>query len=456
MTYPPGGGRGQAVPLYVALLAALVLLGVSGHQFRLREELRHELERLEEEEDGARAAASAELDALERQVRTLRQELEARGSAPPPPPPREGFPPGAELTWILERARREGVFLQSLDLLPAATTAQRPGPQRLRLALAAGGELWQLAGFVGAVPQAAPTASVVRVLVEGGAAEAVLQLEVELLASAEAVRGPLPSGLQGLPSVLQGAVVRLQHQLDRAWAAEDWPEVLAILAQLALVAPQYPALEEKFYAAHYNEGARLEAAGERERAIEHYSLALARRPSGGEAQARLRALAQGGGPAERAELPPLDPTAFEFIYIVQPGETLFFIATSFGTTPEALLTRNHVSSIQPGQRLIVRPPPGTEVVEVASGETLPEIAARTGQAVGYLMAVNRLETLTPPAGLKLLLIPPQRVIVYRLQPGEAIPDIAVRYGTTPDAIRRANRMDTLTPPPGTVLYVPLA
>lgn len=439
----------------VAGLATVLLVAVTVRQVRVRQELRQDIRVTEQQLEEAAAETEARLAELDAEIARVRQELEARGISAPPPQSGAPFPPGSELTWILELTRQRGLFLQTVAHVETQPRQDPPGTTLVILRLGAAGTTAELMDYVGAIPSTAPTARLPSVLLEGAAEEASLQLEVRLTSLEQPVSGPLPDALTGLPPTFQGAVVRLQVQLDRAWSAERWPEVLEILSQLSLIAPGYPQLQEKFYAAHFNHGVRLEEAGQLDAAIEQYTLALARLPSGQEAQVRLQRLTS-GGLAQTGAAPALDPTAFEFFYIVQPGDTLFFIAASFGVTEEAVLSRNRITGVRPGQRLVIRPPADTEVTLVGEEETLAEIAERTGFRVGYLQAVNRLDSLTPPAGLKLLLIPHGRLIVYRVQPGETVPDIAAAYGTTPDAIRRANRMETLTPPPGTVIFVPLA
>lgn len=446
--------RPQAI-IAAAGLALLVLLLATAQQVRAREELRREA-RLREGELGQLSLQTDEqLQELDGQIATVRQDLSARGVSVPPARGQSAYPPGSELTWILERARRQGILVQEIAYLGAGVNTDLAGTERVALRLGAAGAMGQLQSFVAAIPESAPTAHIQNLLLEGGAGDTVLAAEIELVVQAGPGTMPAPPGL---PPTVGGAVTRVRYQLAQAWSAEDWPEVLRILAQLAVLTPGEPDLPQKFYAAHFNQGMRLELEGQVDEAVEQYALALARDPAGGEAQSRLQALSSPGAasPAESLETPALDPNAFEFFYVVQPGDTLFFIARSFRMSEEAILTRNAISGIRAGQKLVIRPPDGTQVMTIGEGQTLQDVATSTGLDIGYLMAVNRLDTLTPPVGLKLLVIPKQDLIVYRVQPGETIPDIAGRYGTTPDAIRSANRIQTLTPAPGTILYVPLA
>jgi LysM repeat protein len=90
----------------------------------------------------------------------------------------------------------------------------------------------------------------------------------------------------------------------------------------------------------------------------------------------------------------------EVTYIVQPGDSLGTIASSFGVKADAIATANNITNrnlLRAGQKLII---PGVTQREAAaargaihivqSGETLSEIAAQYDVTVNELKAVNQL------------------------------------------------------------------
>lgn len=63
--------------------------------------------------------------------------------------------------------------------------------------------------------------------------------------------------------------------------------------------------------------------------------------------------------ATAAPTPPPTPTLAPMVYIVQPGDTIFSIASRFGTTADALCTYNNLPDctiIHPGQELLIPTP----------------------------------------------------------------------------------------------------
>ena len=134
-----------------------------------------------------------------------------------------------------------------------------------------------------------------------------------------------------------------------------------------------------------------------------------------------------GTPAEIVETPTPTITATAVViptprvltitHTVQVGETLASIAKRYGTTPEAIMRANNLSSpaIRVGQKLIVPLPPGS--------------------------------TPTPT--------PRQRQVTHIVQPGEYLELIAQRYGVTVRAIMEANAMTTDVIYPGQRLVIPV-
>lgn len=158
-------------------------------------------------------------------------------------------------------------------------------------------------------------------------------------------------------------------------------------------------------------------------------------------------------------------------YTVQPGDTLFGIAQRFGTTVEAIMAANNLTSdiIYVGQVLTIPgapqpppppPPPGTppprpdtNTYTVQPGDTLFLIARRFNTSLGVLRELNNLSGDVIYAGQVLLVPaqPPQQTHV--VQPGETLFGIAQRYGTTVAELQRLNNLTTDIIYPGQVLQV---
>ena len=143
---------------------------------------------------------------------------------------------------------------------------------------------------------------------------------------------------------------QLAKGLDEPWAAKEWETVIGLIGQILDINPGYDDMTEKLYAAHVNYGQQLVAEGKLEEAKQEFTHALNVKPDGGEAVAELEALAAGDTPAPSATLTPgAQPT----IHVVQPGEWLYQIARLYGTTAQAIMTANGLTSstIHQGQQL---------------------------------------------------------------------------------------------------------
>lgn len=108
-------------------------------------------------------------------------------------------------------------------------------------------------------------------------------------------------------------------------------------------------------------------------------------------------------PAAAAPQPVADDEA---IYVVQPGDTLSAIARRFGTTVQALVEYNSLSSttIYVGQRLLLPGQRNPDTIHlVQRGETLYRIAKRYGSTVAAIKAANNLRTDTIYVGQRLVI-----------------------------------------------------
>jgi len=112
----------------------------------------------------------------------------------------------------------------------------------------------------------------------------------------------------------------------------------------------------------------------------------------------------------RWEKSPGTPPGQTTTYVVQRGDTLSAIARRFGTTVQAIMAANNLQSttIYVGQRLIIpvgsTPPPGqTTTYVVQRGDTLSAIARRFGTTVQAIMSANRLTSTTIYVGQRLVI-----------------------------------------------------
>ncbi len=158
-------------------------------------------------------------------------------------------------------------------------------------------------------------------------------------------------------------------------------------------------------------------------------------------------------------------------YLVAAGDTLSGIALRFGTDVATLVRLNrlpHADHLKVGEALVVpaqptvRPPappaPRTTVsYTVKAGDTLWDIAARTGTTADALIAANHLAKDAVIVPGQVLLVPgarlprvPQRtprppvapVAVHVVKAGETVTSIAAKYRLAVAAVLKANKLDS--------------
>ncbi|WP_102029063.1 LysM peptidoglycan-binding domain-containing protein [Salirhabdus sp. Marseille-P4669] len=155
-------------------------------------------------------------------------------------------------------------------------------------------------------------------------------------------------------------------------------------------------------------------------------------------------------------------------YQVVAGDTLYDIAKRSGTTVDAIKQANGLTSnhLQIGQALTI--PNGTEIVaptksstyQVVAGDTLYDIAKRSGTTVDAIKQANGLtsnhlqigQALTIPNGKDI--VAPTQSTTYQVVAGDTLYDIAKRHGTSVDAIKQANGMSSNQLQIGQALTIP--
>jgi tetratricopeptide (TPR) repeat protein len=185
-------------------------------------------------------------------------------------------------------------------------------------------------------------------LEEGNNDAAIMQFNLAL--------GIKPSGEEALAGLQQATVTptptltvkqQLEQRLDAEWAAGNWAEVISLIEQILALNPGDDEMTEKLYVAHVNYGYALAAEGRLEEAKEEFSRALEIKPDGAEAAVGLQQLA-----GEVLPPTPISETQYT-IHVVQRGENLYRISLRYGTTVEAIMAANGLTSnnIYVGQQL---------------------------------------------------------------------------------------------------------
>jgi len=154
------------------------------------------------------------------------------------------------------------------------------------------------------------------------------------------------------------------------------------------------------------------------------------------------------------------------IYIVRAGDTLYRLARRYGTTVNAIMAYNGLTSttIYVGQRLYIPgappapSPADTWWYQVRTGDTLYRLARRYGTTVNAIMRANGLTSTMIYSGQWLRIpgyvSPAPTVIHYRIRYGDTLSQIARRYGTTVNAIMAYNGLTSTRIYAGRWLWIP--
>jgi L,D-transpeptidase ErfK/SrfK len=158
-------------------------------------------------------------------------------------------------------------------------------------------------------------------------------------------------------------------------------------------------------------------------------------------------------------------------YVVRSGDTLFTIAQRFGTSVAALRSVNGLTSdaLSVGQVLVIpggpaTPPNMVSDYVVQPGDTLFLISRKFGTTVQAVMSANNLTTTALYVGQRLRIPGGPRSSTqsgvglreYVVQPGDTLWAIAAAHGLSPGALISANSLNSDDIYPGQVLRIPLA
>lgn len=153
----------------------------------------------------------------------------------------------------------------------------------------------------------------------------------------------------------------------------------------------------------------------------------------------------------------------EIVHVVQPGENLFRISLRYGTTVDAIMAANGLTSIyiRVGQELVIpgvtaepapppEPTPADDAYVVQEGDTVTGIAIRHGITIQALMDANELPSARVIHVGQHLVVPKAEVVeeaptveesnvdTYVVRPGDTLTQIAARFGRTTSALAYLN------------------
>ncbi len=312
----------------------------------------------------------------------------------------------------------------------------------------------------------------------------------------------LPPGGQGLVSAASAtntatptgwspSLDELTRLMEAAWNAQNWPEVLHLIDRIVAIDPNYGNIQERRYFAYVNYGYALMTSARCTEAQWAFGQALLVRPAGEEAKMGLELLGRycptptptttGAGPTATPPWQPLTPTPTASAappsataYVVQPGDTLYGLARRFGTTVQAIMTANGMTStyLRAGQTITIPAgggaAAGSPLVHIVQpGETLSSIAQAYNTTVWAIMSANGLTSHTIYAyrALFIPVAPAGGLTAHIVMPGETLYTIAQRYHTTVALLMMANNLTDyaiyvhqplIIPPAGWSGWPPLA
>ena len=256
---------------------------------------------------------------------------------------------------------------------------------------------------------------------------------------------------------------QLSDELDVAWNAQDWPEVLRIIDEMMVINADYDDIRNKKYDAHVAYGYQLMTEGKCTESLAQFRAALALKPDGQEALTALELLTRycatpipgtpTSTPAPPTTATPVavstatpNPQTTPVTYTVQLGDTLYSLAKRYGTSIQAIMQANGMMSyfLRAGEVIWIPasggPPPGPVVHIVQPGETLYSIANDYHTTVWAIMTANNLSSYSVWAYAALFVPSAAQpgAFIHIVQPGETLYTIATNHGTTVALIMMAN------------------
>lgn len=149
-------------------------------------------------------------------------------------------------------------------------------------------------------------------------------------------------------------------------------------------------------------------------------------------------------------------------YTVQSGDTLYSIANQFNVSVSDLISYNNLPTtiLRVGQTLQIPSPASSNIVyTVQPGDTLYKIANTYGVTVDGIKQINNLSSNTLSIGQQLFIpkgvvVEETDYVVYEVNSGDTLYAIANRFNTTPQAIREYNNLTSDLLTIGQVLQIP--
>lgn len=144
-------------------------------------------------------------------------------------------------------------------------------------------------------------------------------------------------------------------------------------------------------------------------------------------------------------------------YTVKQGDSLYSIATKYGTTVDAIKKANNLGTnfLSIGQKLLIpeiteepsipTTPSTSNVYNVKNGDTLYSIAGRYGITVDSLKTANNLTSDNLKIGQQLIIPSTSSntgTTTYTVKSGDTLYGIATKYGVSVDDIKRANNLSS--------------